>query len=44
MNDKNKPLSKKTTDKYKSLLKLYLKNENLEDFNKTYINLHYKIA
>ena len=42
--NKNKSLSKKTTDKYKSLLKLYLKDENLNDFNKTYINLHYKIA
>ena len=44
MNNKNNSLSKKTIDKYKSLLKLYVKNENLNDFNKTYINLHYKLS
>ena len=40
----NKPLNKKTIDKYKSLLKLYVFDENLNDVDKTYINLHYKIA
>ena len=41
-NNKNKTLNKKTIDKYKSLLKLYVKDENLNDCYKTYINLHFK--
>lgn len=37
-------LSDKTINKYKSMLKLFLSDENLMDYNKTYINLHYKIS
>ena len=37
-------LSPKTIHKYKSLLRLFCQNENLSNYNKVFIKLHYKIS